>query len=421
MKGIVHIAGAGAVYADAGLVAGFKRGIGPLPGIGVHRVAARSRQSRNLVATVSPPAVTRGIARAVEPKIVVGGNLAPGHQQLQGQMRHIGQALAQGAPDIFVFLTFRINHAGKKHFFKALGHFLRRPFAQGSALTRGLGQLALAAGNLPQQTQKSRAASGEGFALKAGFFFDHALFDHVGRKNLKIRGLKAKVAFAGQQGAAIGRNMIGVGIAFKKLGKPAGRGQFHFALRQFPHVHDRYLDSQILTGFFVRLKQTHGVFAPQVCCVQRPKPGQQARGIQARFPTVGQEQPQAPTGLFSDQGNLYGIAFQIFHHATRRRVAYTIRHARSFRKTRARSPIDHRACSQRHSFIFGLLASVAGAGALPILDAGAVNRYISGLRQQFLPRGHRATGRTPNEQHYSPNWRQPYPGHAGAGKTAALP
>ena len=209
---------------------------------------------------------------------------------------------------------------------------MRRPFAKGSAFTRGLGQLALATGNLPQQTQKSRPASGEGFALKAGFFFDHALFDHVGRENLKIRGLKAKMTFAGQQGAAIGGNMVGVGIAFKKLGKPAGWGQFHLALRQFPHVHDRNLDGQFLTVLFVRFKQTHGVFTPQVCRVHRPKPGQQTRGIQARFPTVGQEQPQAPTGLFSDQGNLYGIAFQIFHHATRCRVAYTIRHARSFRK-----------------------------------------------------------------------------------------
>jgi len=253
-------------------------------------------------------------------------------------MRHIRHALAQGAPDVFPLLTFRINHAGKKDFFKAFGHFLRGPFAKGSALARGLGQLALAAGNIPQKAQKGGSACNERFTLKADFLLGHTFFNHVGRKNLKIRGLKTEVTFAGQQGAAIGSHMIGGGVAFKKLGKPACRGRFHLALGEFPHVHDGDLGGHVFAGFSVRFKHAHCVFPPHVRPVHGAYPGQQARRIEPGFPSVGQQQPQPAPDLFSDQGNLHGIAFHIFHHATRRRVAHTIRHARSFRKSASALP-----------------------------------------------------------------------------------
>ena len=285
----------------------------------------------------------------------MGGQLAPGHEQLHGQMRHIGQALGQCAPQGFMLLPFGVGHANAQHLFKALGNLGTGPFAVAGTLRRWRRQIALAAGHVPQHAQKGSAARHKGFALQPGFFFHQPFFDHFFGKNLKIRRLKTKMAFAGQQGAPIGRHLIRVRVGGEKFGKPLCRGQSHFALRQFPRVHHRHFGRQLLAAFAVLFKQTHGVFLAQISAVHGAKPRQKARRIEPRFPPVGQQKAQTASGLFSNKGNLNGIALQILHHATRRWVAHTIRHACSFRG----APHNHASTRLRQgqSFIFSFLAS----------------------------------------------------------------
>mgnify|MGYP001094486819 CR=1 FL=1 len=146
----------------------------------------------HLFAVWHPPAVAGGIARAIKPKIVMGRQFAPGHQQLHRQMGHIGQALGKRSPQGLMLLPFGVCHADTQHLFKAPGNLGGGPFATAGTCGRGRRQVALAAGHIPQKTQKGRAARDKGFALQTGFFFRQPLFNRFCRKNLKIRGWKPK-------------------------------------------------------------------------------------------------------------------------------------------------------------------------------------------------------------------------------------
>ena len=284
------------------------------------------------------------------------GQFAPGDQQLQGQMGHVGQAFGQHAPEGFVLLAFRIDHPGAQQFPEALRHFRRGPF--GRALRTGGGggrQRAFFAGHIPEQTEKSHAARDEGFTLFPAFLLGQTFFHRLGGKNLKVRRLKTEMAFTGQQSAAVGGHLIRARLAAEEFGEPLGRSRRHLALSQFPDLHDRHGGGQILSGLFVRFQQAHRLFPTGVRRVQRPEPGQQARRREPRFPPVGQQKTQAAPHFFGDHGDLDGIALHVFHNAARRGIAHTTRHKRSFSSRAAARPDTGESC------IFSVLASPAPA------------------------------------------------------------
>ena len=271
-------------------------------------------------------------------------------------MRHVGQALGEHAPERFMLLAFRINHPGAQQLFEAVRHFGRGPFRTafraGPSGGGGRGrQRTLFAGHIPEQAEKSRPARDKRLAFLPAFLLGQALFHGFSGKDLKIRRLETKMAFAGQQRATVSGHLVRVRIADKELGEPLGLGRRHFALGQFPGVHDRHRGGQFLPGLFVCFQQAHRLFPARVGRVQRPEPGQQARRRQPRFPPIRQQKAQAAPGFFSDHGDLDGIALHIFHNAARRGIAHTTRHKRSF------SPNILMAARRRESSIFAVLAS----------------------------------------------------------------
>ena len=221
---VVHVAGGGAVDTDEGQVAGGQLHLAGGPLQGLHGRGQRL-----------PPVVAGSVARAVIPEIVMGGHLLPGHEQLHGQVRHVGQALGEHTPQFVVFLALGVGHAGEQDLLQTFGHFGGRPFGDAPGVLAGLGrQRAFFAGHVPEQAEKAVAAQYQGLAGGAFLLFLEALFHHLGGKDLEDGRLEAEVALAGQQGPPAGGDAVGVPGLTGQFGEPLGRGFRHLALAHFP-------------------------------------------------------------------------------------------------------------------------------------------------------------------------------------------
>ena len=253
-------------------------------------------------------------------------HFAPGHEQLDGQVRHIGQALAQHAPESIVLLIVRVGHAVEEQLAQAAGHLRRGPFRR-PPVPVGVGggrQRTLFAGHIPEQTKKGRAAHGERLALFAFLLLVQPSFHGLGIVYLEDGRLETEVALAGQQGPAVGGNAVHVGIAAGKFGKPLGGGFGQFPLGHFPEFGHGDGGGQGLAALAAFLQQADGLFPPGQGAGQlRAGPGQQARCPQARFAAIGQEEAHLASALLGDEGQMNGIALQKFHNAARAGILHT--------------------------------------------------------------------------------------------------
>ena len=141
------------------------------------------------------------------------------------------------------------------------------------------------------------------------------------------------MTLAGQQGPAAGGHAVSIRRQPGKLGKPERRGFGHFALRHFPDILNGYGISRFLPLMAAGFQSPDALLLAQRGRQRRPRPGQQTRGRQTRFPPVGQQKPQLAPVFFHDKGDLNRISFQILHHASGGGILHQCRHSHSLGHT----------------------------------------------------------------------------------------
>ena len=146
----------------------------------------------------------------------------------------------------------------------------------------------------------------------------------LGIEDLEDGRLEAEMALAGQQGPAVGRDAVHIGIAAGEFREPLGRGLGQLPLRHLPELGHRDGGGQGLAAFAHLVQQADGFFpAGQGTRQLRPGPRQQARRPQPRLAAVGQEEADLPPAFFDDKGQMDGVALQEFHNAARTGILHT--------------------------------------------------------------------------------------------------